>query len=299
MNDKTTKKLFEGVATALITPFKSIAVDLDVWRRLIEQQLRAGVSALVVAGTTGEAPTLSDGERDMLLVEAVKRAKGKVPVIMGCGSNDTSHAIYYAKHAEELGADAILLVTPYYNKGTREGLRTHFLYVADSVEIPIILYNVPGRTCVDLSLEDYEVLCAHPNIKGIKEASGSIEKMAGLCHAFRDRIGIYTGNDSMLLPSLALGADGVISVTSNLFPERVRRICRRFAEGDVLGAQKEAYAILRINELLFAETSPAPVKYAMSLLGFGDGEVRLPLSLPSEALQRALCREISFLSGEL
>ena len=299
MNDKKSKKLFEGVATALITPFKSIVPDLDVWRRLIEHQIRAKASALVVAGTTGEAPTLSDGERDTLLAEAVKRAKGKVPVIMGCGSNDTAHAVFYAKHAEEMGADAILLVTPYYNKGTKEGLRTHFLYVADAVNIPIILYNVPSRTGVDLSLDDYAVLCEHPNIQGIKEASGSIEKMAKLCRAFRDRISIYTGNDGMLLPSLALGADGVISVASNLFPERVTRLCRRFAEGDTVGARAESEALLPLIELLFKETSPAPVKYAMSLMGFGDGEVRLPLSPPDECLQRALCREISFLSGEL
>ncbi len=298
MNEKTTKNLFSGIATALITPFKNLAVDTATWRHLIDSQLRAGVSALVVAGTTGEAPTLSDTERDILLEETVKTAKGKVPIVMGCGSNDTSHAIYYAKHAEDLGADAILVVTPYYNKGTREGIRTHFLCIADAVEIPIILYNVPSRTGVDLSLEDYAVLTEHPNIRGIKEASSCIEKMAWLCRSMKGRAHVYAGNDSMLLPSLALGADGLISVASNPFPNRMGRIWRKYREGQLNAAREESEAMLPLIELLFRETNPAPVKYAMSLLGFGDGEARLPLASPEESLREALRREISLLLGE-
>lgn len=298
MNEKTREKLFSGVATALITPFKNIAVDVSTWRHLIDFQLRARVNALVVAGTTGEAPTLSEKERDILLCEAVKATGGKCPVIMGCGSNDTSHAIYYAKHAEDLGADAILVVTPYYNKGTKEGIRTHFLCIADAVSIPLILYNVPSRTGVDLSLEDYEILTEHPNICGIKEASPDIEKMARLCYKMKGRAKIYTGNDAMLLPSLALGADGVISVASNPCPRRVVKIFTKFSEKDTEGARRESEALLPLTELLFKETNPAPVKYAMSLLGFGDGEPRLPLSQPTEFLRQKICEQISRLAEE-
>jgi len=298
MDKNSTEMLFRGVATALITPFQNAAVDTAVWRGLIETQLRAGVSALVVAGTTGEAPTLSDTERDILLEKAVAIAKGKAPIIMGCGSNDTAHAIYYAKQAEALGADAILVVTPYYNKGTREGIRTHFLCIADAIGIPLILYNVPSRTGVDLTLEDYELLTEHPNIRGIKEASGSIEKLAHLCKRMRGRAKVYTGNDAMLLPSLSLGADGVISVASNPFPRRVGRVFRRWCEGRTEAAREEAEALLPLIDLLFRETNPAPIKYAMSLLGFGDGEVRLPLASPEQELREALYREISLLAGE-
>jgi len=299
MSTDTKRSLFSGVATALITPFKNIAVDLSTWRRLIEFQLRAKVSALVVAGTTGEAPTLSEQERDTLLAEAAKTVNGKVPLIMGCGSNDTAHAISYAKHAENIGADAILVVTPYYNKGTREGLRTHFLCIAEAVDIPIILYNVPSRTGVDLSREDYAVLCEHPNICGIKEASPDITKMAWLCRNLKGKAAIYTGNDAMLLPSLALGANGVISVASNPLPGRMSKICRLFGEGNVADARSEAEALLPLCELLFQETSPSPVKYVMSLLGFGDGEMRLPLTLPEEGLQRLLQKELTALPFEL
>ncbi len=298
MNEKTTEKLFSGIATALVTPFKNIAVDIATWRQLIDFQLRAKINALVVAGTTGEAPTLSEKERDILLEEAVRTAKGKCPIIMGCGSNDTSHAIYYAKHAEDLGADAVLVVTPYYNKGTKEGIRTHFLCIADAVDIPIILYNVPTRTGVDLSLEDYEILTEHPHIAGIKEAGGSIEKMAWLCRNMKGRAKVYAGNDGMFLPSLAVGADGVISVASNPCPRRLGKLFKKFQEGDFESARKENEALLPLIDLLFRETNPAPVKYIMSLLGFGDGETRLPLSMPGEELQKMLCREITRLSEE-
>ncbi len=298
MKEKTVEKLFSGVATALITPFKNNAVDIATWRHLIDFQLRAKVNALVIAGTTGEAPTLSEKERDILLEETVRTAKGKCPLIMGCGSNDTSHAIYYAKHAEDLGADAVLVVTPYYNRGTKEGIRTHFLCIADAINIPLILYNVPSRTGVDLSLEDYSILTEHPNIAGIKEAGGSIEKTAWLCRNMKGRAKVYSGNDGMFLPALAVGADGIISVASNPCPRRMGKIFKKFEERDTKGAIRENEALLPLIELLFRETNPAPVKYVMSLLGFGDGEVRLPLAMPEESLQRKLCHEIALLTEE-
>lgn len=299
MTEKIPKTLFCGVATALITPFRNIALDLATWRRVIDFQLRAKVAALTVAGTTGEAPTLSEKERDLLLDEAVKTAAGRVPIIMGCGSNDTAHAISYAKQAENNGADAILVVTPYYNKGTKQGLRTHFLCIAEAVDIPIILYNVPSRTGVDLSLADYEVLAEHPNICGIKEASPSIERMAWLCRNMKGKAKVYAGNDSMFLPSLALGADGVISVASNAIPSRMNKIFRLFGEGNMAEARKESENVLPLCDLLFRETNPSPIKYVMSLMAFGDGEVRLPLSLPSEELQILLKKELAHLAADL
>ena len=298
MEQKEKKIPFRGIATALITPFREDAPDLYTYRRLIELQLAAQVDALVVAGTTGEAPTLSEKERDTLLAEAIQTARGRVPIVMGCGSADTAHALAYARRAKELGADAILVVTPYYNKGTKEGLRRHFLYIAESVDIPLILYNVPSRTGVDLSLEDYAVLSEHPGIVGIKEASSSIEKMAWLTHTAGKRIAVYTGNDSMLLPSLALGADGVISVASGVVPRAILRIFHAFREGDTKKALSENERLLPLFKLLFEDTNPAPVKCALSLLGLGTGEMRLPMTPPSDALATALKAVLSSLDTE-
>ncbi len=298
MEQKEKKIPFRGIATALVTPFREDVPDLYTYRRLIELQLEAHVDALVVAGTTGEAPTLSEKERDTLLAEAIHTAKGRTPIVMGCGSADTAHALAYAKRAKELGADAILVVTPYYNKGTKEGLRRHFLYIAESVDVPLILYNVPSRTGVDLSLEDYAVLAEHPGIVGIKEASSSIEKMAWLTHTVGKRMAVYTGNDSMLLPSLALGADGVISVASGIVPRAISRIFHAFSEGNTKEALWENERLLPLFKMLFEETNPAPVKCALSLLGLGTGEMRLPMTPPSDTLAKALRAVLSTLDTE-
>ena len=296
MNEKTKKPLFRGVATALITPFQNGKVDLFTFRRLVNFQLGTKIAALVVAGTTGEAPTLSERERDALLCEAIDAACGRVPIIMGCGSYDTAHAVGYAKRAKELGADGTLVVTPYYNKGTRAGLREHFLHIADAADIPLILYNVPSRTGVDLTLEDYDALLSHESICGVKEAGSSIEKMAMLCHLASGRAAVYTGNDSMLLPSLSVGADGVISVASCILPNAMCKIFSRFGVCDIASAQKENARLLKIFTLLFKETNPSPVKHALSLLGFGDGSLRLPLTPPDEALCHAIKEELAYLS---
>lgn len=296
MNEKNKKELFDGVGTALITPFRNDAIDYTTLRRLINLQVSGGASAIVVAGTTGEASTLTEKERDTLLFEALKVADGRLPVIMGCGSNCTHHALLYVRRAKELGANGTLVVTPYYNKGTKEGLRTHFLRVAEATDIPLILYNVPSRTGVDLSLEDYRILFEHPNIKGAKEASASIEKMAHLCAIGGQTHKIYTGNDAMLLPSLALGAQGVISVASGLLPKTIYKIYKLFKEGHTEAAQKENARLLPLFDLLFEEVSPAPIKYALAASGLGDGSLRLPLTSPSRALQEKIDAVIGRLS---
>lgn len=296
MNEKTKKPLFKGVATALITPFKEGTLDLFTFRRLINLQISANIDALVVCGTTGEAPTLSEHERDALLTEAVKATEGKVPVIMGCGSNDTAQAVRYAKRAKELGADATLVVTPYYNKGTKRGLYEHFLHVAEGANMPMILYNVPSRTGVDMTLEDYDALLSHPLVCGVKEASASIEKISLLCRLARGRASVYTGNDALLLPSLSVGADGVISVASCLLPKNIRRIFGYFAAGETELARASHEKLLPLFGLLFEETNPSPIKHALSLSGLGDGSLRLPLSPPSEGLCERIRRELSHLS---
>lgn len=284
------------MATALITPFLDGTVDVFTFRRLINIQLGAKIDALIVAGTTGEAPTLTERERDSLLSEALACVDGRVPVIMGCGSNDTAHAIGYAKRARELGADGALVVTPYYNKGTSRGLREHFLSIAEAADLPVILYNVPSRTGVDISLDGYDELFSHPMITGAKEAGASIEKMAELCALAKGRAAVYTGNDAMLLPSLAVGADGVISVASGVLPKNMRKIYTAFCSGEQETAIKANARLLPLYRLLFKETNPAPIKCALSLLGFGDGSLRLPLTPPSEALLEELRRELERLS---
>ena len=296
MNEKTKKGCFRGVATALVSPFSDGKTDLFTFRRLINIQLGAKIDALVVAGTTGEAPTLTDKERDALLSEALDCVDGRIPVIMGCGSNDTAHAISYARRAKELGADAALVVTPYYNKGTHRGLCEHFLRVAEEGKLPVILYNVPSRTGVDLTLEEYDELFSHPLTVGAKEASASIEKMAELCALAKGRAAVYTGNDAMTLPSLAVGADGVISVASGVLPRNMRRIYSSFSSGEWETAAKVNERLMRFYRLLFKETNPAPVKCALSLLGFGDGSLRLPLTPPSEALEKELKEELERLA---
>lgn len=283
--------LFRGVGTAIVTPFLGGRIDFDTFGRLIDLQ-KEEADALIVAGTTGEAPTLSDGERDALLTFAIERVGGKIPVIMGTGSNDTARAVALSKRASRLGADGVLVVTPYYNRGTGEGLRRHFLKIAEEAGAPIILYNVPARTGGNLSFADYEALLSHPNIVGVKEAEESTEKFFMLCEAFGENKAVYTGNDTSLLPALALGGAGVISVVSNLYPGKVRAVIRAFTCGDIAGARRGYASLFPLCRLLFRETSPAPVKEALRILGYGSGECRLPLTAPTEALSRLLASEL-------
>ena len=290
------KLLFRGVGTAIITPFCAEGIDFDTFGRLIDVQTEYA-DAIIVAGTTGEAPTLSDAERDELLAFAVARVDGRLPIIMGTGANDTARALALTRRASDLGADGVLVVAPYYNRGTREGVRRHFLSVAEASKAPVLLYNVPARTGGSLSLEDYEALLTHPNIAGVKEAEENAEKFFALCEAFGKECAIYTGSDSFLLPSLALGGDGVISVVSNLYPAKLHAALRAFVCGDISLSRRCFAELFPLCRLLFRETSPAPVKEALRLMGYGNGECRLPLTRPTAALSALLKTEISRLSG--
>ncbi len=275
---------FLGVATALITPFQNEKIDLSAFERQIDMQIEGGINALVVTGTTGEAVTLDEAEKRALLEAAVKRADGRVPIVAGTGSQSTRVARSAAATAKSLGANALLVVTPYYNKGTKEGLIAHYLSIAEETDLPLILYNVPSRTGVNLSLEQLTVLAEHPNIVGIKEASGDIDRGADIAAAFGERMALYCGNDSQLLPMLSLGGVGVISVLSNLFPAASVALYRLFTEGRVKEAAALQKRLLPLTRLLFAETNPAPLKYAMAHLLRDSGELRLPLATVPPAL---------------
>ncbi len=283
---------FRGVATALITPFRQGKVDLERFREQVDFQLRGGVDALVVCGTTGETPTLRPRERDALLSAACEEADKTLPVIMGTGSNDTRTAVAAAKRAARLGADALLAVTPYYNKGTKNGIVDHYLRIAESVDLPLILYNVPGRTGVDLSVEQLTRLAEHPNVCAIKDAGGNIEKTADLCASLGERLAIYSGNDSQIVPILSLGGMGVISVLSNLLPQLTCRICERWFAGESAESASLQLRLLAFIRLLFADVNPAPVKAAMAIMGRDSGELRLPLSEISEDLKAKLYKEL-------
>lgn len=284
---------FSGVGTALITPFCDDRVDLAAFRRLCERQIVGGVSALVVSGTTGEAATLRHAEKAALLSSACETANGCIPVIAGTGHADTREAVAAARYAETHGADALLVVTPYYNKGTREGIVRHYLSIAEAVDLPIILYNVPSRTGVDLSLDAITRLAGHENIVAIKEASGDVDKCADVVAALGERCAVYCGNDGEFLPILSLGGIGTISVLSNLLPAEVVRLYRLFTGGRVTEAAELAARLLPLARLLFADTNPAPVKEGMALLGLCRHDLRLPLTPPEPQLSERLAAELA------
>ncbi len=292
MTMKTKISVFTGVGTALLTPFSDGSIDFHAFRRLIERQIEGGASALIVAGTTGEASTLSEYERDRLTATAAETAAGRVPVIVGTGANDTRRATEYGRNAIREGADALLIVTPFYNKGTVAGVTKHFLHLAEASPRPILLYNVPSRTGVDLTMEQYASFAEHPNIAGVKEAKSDIEKLAEVCVLFSDKLSVYTGNDQQLLPSLAFGAEGVISVTSNLFPREYSDMVTDFTEGRVTAAGATAKRLFMLTKLLFRETNPAPLKAAMACLGLSSEEVRLPLAEVEEGTKTAIREEL-------
>ncbi len=284
---------FFGVGTALITPFADGRVDLDCFRRLCERQIEGGVSALVVCGTTGEAATLRSSEKAALLSAACEVADGRVPVIAGTGSPDTRLAVATAKYAEAHGASALLIVTPYYNKGTREGLIRHYLTIADAVDLPIILYNVPSRTGVDLTLPTISRLADHENIVAIKEASGDIDRAADVVATLGERCAVYGGNDGEFLPTLSVGGIGIVSVLSNLLPEASVSLYRLFREGRNAEAAALSARLLPLVRLLFADTNPSPVKAAMASFGLCRDEVRLPLAPPEPALTERITKAIA------
>lgn len=271
------KKLaFRGVGTALITPFLNGRIDYTALAGLIEMQIDAGVGALVVGGTTGEAATLSDDERYELYTFAKEKINKRCRLILGAGTNDTEVAIRHTKFAESLGCDGVLLVTPYYNKGTDRGLIYHYRKISDSTNLPIILYNVPQRTGVNLSQRCLECLSEIDNIVGIKEASDSADRLVSIA-SMGDRLRLYAGNDTQFFTTLSLGGAGVISVVSNIAPREMNRIYRAYSEGKVEQARREQMRLIPLIHSLFVETNPAPIKYAMFKLGLCSEEMRLPL----------------------
>lgn len=271
------EKVFFGSACALITPFKDGKIDYISFEKLIEFQIRNGTDALVVLGTTGEAPTISEEEREEIVSFAKKKIKDRVPLIVGTGTNSTQSTIRYSKNAHSLGANAILCVTPYYNKPTENGLVEHYKMVAKSVDLPIILYNVPSRTGVSLSLGALEKLRKIPNIVGVKEASGSVELFKNMCNLFGEDYSFYTGNDDLTYESLSAGGEGVVSVVANVLPEKMRTLCASYKSGDKATSKSLQAYLNEIIKELFIETNPIPVKKALSMLGMCENELRLPL----------------------
>lgn len=271
------KCLFTGVATALATPFDDKGVNVKEFSRFIEFQINAGVNALVVCGTTGESSTMTKVEKVQAIKCAISTSKKRVPVIVGTGSNNTLATIEMSVLAEELGADCLLIVTPYYNKTTQNGLIEHYKAIANSVNIPIILYNVPSRTGMNILPETCFELSKVDNIVGIKEASGNISQVAKIAQLCGNDFSIYSGNDDQILPILSLGGKGVISVLSNIKPELTCKITNSFFENNIATSRNEQLNALPLINALFAETNPIPIKYAINCIGYDFGTPRLPL----------------------
>lgn len=280
--------VFTGVATALITPLTEKGIDYKKFAELIEWQIAEGVDALVAVGTTGEGSTLTDEEHKEAIRFCVEQTAGRVPVIAGTGSNDVAYAISLTKFACEVGADAMLLVTPYYNKATQKGMIESFRAIADASTKPCILYNVPGRTGCNLLPSSVAALADHPNIVAIKEACGDISQVAELASLVGDKIDIYSGNDDQIVPIMSLGGKGVISVLSNVLPKETGEICKRFFEGDVKGSAKLQLELLPLINSLFSEVNPIPVKAAMAAMGFCENYLRLPLTPMDEGKREVL-----------
>ncbi len=274
---KNKPTVFEGAATALITPFRDGGIDFGAMKNLIEFQIAGGIDALVIAGTTGEGSTLTDEEHKEVLRFAVETVAGRVPVIAGTGSNDTAYGIELSKYACEIGCDALLLVTPYYNKATPKGLIRSFLATADAATKPCILYNVPSRTGCNITLPVYRELAKHEQIVAVKEASGNLSAIAGILAECGDDLDVYSGNDDQIVPIMSLGGKGVISVVSGLLPEMTHRMCRLMLDGKTADAAALQLAYLKLINALFCEVNPIPVKAASALMGLCAPEIRLPL----------------------
>ena len=274
---KTKKPIFNGAATALITPFKDGNVDYDALGNLIDRQIDLGINALVICGTTGESCTLSDEEHRTVLKYALRKSGGRVPMIAGTGSNDTAHAVEMSKFASALGYDGLLVVTPYYNKATEKGLIKSYTAIADSADCPIILYNVPTRTCCNISLPVYRELAKNENIVAVKEASGNISQIAELIAECGDYFDIYSGNDDQTLPMLSLGGSGVISVVSNIIPREMAELCKKWFDGDTKECRRLHEKYLKLMKMMFCEVNPIPVKTACAIMELCSDELRLPL----------------------
>ncbi len=269
--------IFKGSATALVTPLNEKGVDFDALEKLIEFQIKNSTDALVICGTTGEAPTLEDNEHLSAIECAVSTARGRIPVIAGTGSNNTAHAVMMNKEAQKLGADGLLWVTPYYNKTTQRGLVKHYETLAFSTDLPAILYNVPGRTGVDIKPETVEKLSKIENIVAIKEATGDVARACDIIARCGDDIDVYSGNDDIIVPLMSIGAKGVISVLSNVMPKETHELCTKCLEGDFKTAGTLQIKYFNLVKALFSEVNPIPVKTALNLMGYNAGVLRLPL----------------------
>lgn len=275
--------IFTGSCVALITPFKDNQIDWDRFKALIDWHIEKGTDAILVAGTTGETSTLTDQEHLDLLRVAGEYINGRIPYIAGTGSNDTAYSIMLSKYAQEHGADAVLVINPYYNKSTQKGIYTHIKAIADSITIPIIVYNVPGRTGMNITVDTFKKLAAIPNVQAVKEASGDISQITEIARTLGDQLDIYSGNDDQTLPILAVGGKGVISVTANIDPKAVHDLVAAFMAGDIEKARQLQFDTNVLSLAMFYETNPIPVKTAMALLGTDTGEMRLPLVEMEEA----------------
>lgn len=280
--------LFHGTATALVTPFRNEKIDYVAMGKLVEWQLKNDVDALVVCGTTGEASTLTGKERVQLTHFVVDLVNGRVPVLAGTGSNNTRFSCELSKEMEAIGADGLLVVTPYYNKCTEEGLISHYETIADCVNIPMILYSVKSRTGVNITPKAVEKLKDHPNIVGIKEASGDISQVCEMANLISDDFNIYSGNDDMAIPIMSLGGIGCISTVSNILPQRYSAMLHAYLDGDVKKAGKEQVALKPLIDAIFLEVNPIPVKAALAMMGMCSLEYRLPLCPPSNKTQYLL-----------
>ena len=284
------KTVFTGMATAIVTPLTRDGIDYDAFGKLLDWQIAEGIDGVVVCGTTGESSTLTDEEHRDAITFAVKHVAGRIPVIAGTGSNDTDYALDLTRHACEAGVDGVLTVTPYYNKATQNGLIKMFSEIADVATAPVILYNVPSRTGVNIEPKTAAALAEHPNISGIKEASGNISQIAETAALCGDRLDIYSGNDDQTVPIMALGGKGCISVLSNVLPKKSVQICKKFFDGDIKGSAALQLELLPLINALFSEVNPIPVKAAMAALGFCEDYLRLPLT-PMEDAHRAVLLE--------
>ena len=277
------KTVFTGAGVAIVTPmYEDGTVNYDVFGQLLEDQIRNGTDAIIACGTTGESATLSHEEHVQVLDFAIRKTNKRVPVIAGTGSNDTAYALELSLEAQKAGADALLMVTPYYNKTSQAGLIRHFTYVADRVDLPIILYNVPSRTGCNIKPETCLELSKHPNIVAVKEACGDISAVADIAALCGDDLAIYSGNDDQIVPVLSLGGKGVISVLSNILPRETHEICELFFQGDAEGSRRKMLKYLELIHALFSDVNPIPVKEAMNLMGMQVGPCRLPLVEMSE-----------------
>ena len=271
------KTIFTGAAVAIVTPFNENGINFEELKRLIDFNIDNGTDAIVIAGTTGESSTMSDEEHKEAIRFTVEYVKKRIPVIAGTGSNDTAYAVELSKYAESAGVDGILVVTPYYNKATQSGLVKHFTYIADRVNVPMILYNVPSRTGVNILPETYVELAKHPRIVATKEASGDLSQVAKIKALCGDNLDIYSGNDDQIVPILSLGGKGVISVLSNVMPKEAHEICSLYFEGKIEESAKMQTDYLELINNLFIEVNPIPVKTALGLMGYNVGNLRMPL----------------------